>query len=108
MIPSSTTTTTRTILHACLFSNVLQITSLFEQNYLYTRIWKLNQSLTSLLNGKKTSAALDQQLSNATKSIESLVERSQRSFSPTFSSLQVTGSSIGSNVILIRLYFTST
>lgn len=65
-----------------------KITSLFEQNYLYTRIWKLNQSLTSLLNGKKTSAALDQQLSNATKSIESLVERSQRSFSPTFSSLQ--------------------
>ncbi|KAG0622972.1 hypothetical protein M758_3G138100 [Ceratodon purpureus] len=73
-----------------LFSHkyVNKVSSLFERGYLKNRIEELQESLKSFLDGKKTSAALTTQLSNATKSVGGLFERGQRSVSPTVSNLQ--------------------
>lgn len=67
----------------------MQVSSLFERGYLKTRIEELQEYLKSFLAGKKTSAALTAQLSNAAKSVGGLYERGQRSVSPTVSNLQV-------------------
>lgn len=67
---------------------VNKVSSLFERGYLKNRIEELQESLRSFLAGKKTSAALTAQLSNATKSVGGLFERGQRSVSPTVSNLQ--------------------
>ena len=72
-----------------LVTYLVQVASLFERGYLKNRIDELQESLKSFLAGKKTSAALTAQLSNATKSVGSLFERGQRSVSPTVSNLQV-------------------
>lgn len=67
----------------------MQVTSLLERGYLKRRIGGLQESLKTLLDGKKTGAALTTQLSHATKSVGSLLEIGQRSVSPTVSNLQV-------------------